>query len=148
MAVTVPDVMREVRNCFPCASRSGEGVIAGGVLSPDDLLLLEGDWILIRGARGSAGIRRVGANGVIEGARDEAFRGEVTLLRPPDAFLALCAEIADWDARNSRDPVVAERFGDFSRRRATDSCGLPADWPAVFRARLVPYRRMFGQETF
>ena len=100
MAVTVADVMREVRNCFPSAVRSGEWTIAGGVLSPDDLLLLEGDWVQIRGSRRSDGVHRVGAGSVIEGAVDERFRGEVTLLKPPDGFLALCAEIADWAARN------------------------------------------------
>ena len=148
MAVTVGDVMREVRNCFPFAARSGAWEIYGGVLSPDDLLLLEGEWVLIRGSRHSDGIRRVGEHGVIEGVRDERFEGEVTLLRPPDAFLSLCAEIADWDARNGRDPVTAERFGSYSRRRAVTRGGLPCDWTDVFRARLIPYRKMFGKETF
>ncbi|MBR4710730.1 MAG: hypothetical protein IKP10_01770 [Clostridia bacterium] len=148
MAVTVADVMREVRNCFPRHSRSGSWTIAGGVLSPDTLMLMEGDWVLVSGSRRSDGIRRVGPGRVIEGAADEAFSGEVTLLRPPAEFLELCAGIAEWDERNSRDAVIAERYGDFSRRRAAGRDGLPADWPTVFRARLMPYRRMFGRETF
>lgn len=148
MAVTVADVMREVRNCFPSHAVSGRWTVAGGVLSPDDLLLMEGDWVLIRGGRRNRGVHRVLAGGALEGVRDEVFDGEIVLLRPPAEFLTLCAEIADWAERNSRDPVIAERFGDFSRRRAADRSGLPADWQQVFRSRLIPYRRMFGEETY
>ena len=148
MAVTVADVMREVRNCFPADTVSGEWTIAGGVLSPDDLLLLEGDWILIRGTGRAGGIRRVGEHGVIEGVRDGHFRGEITLLRPPEEFLALCSEIDEWARRNGMDPVTAERFGDFSQVRAKDRAGAPVDWPQAFRARLMPYRRLIGMETY
>ena len=66
-------------------------------------------------------------------------------MRPPAEFLDLCAEIADWAARNSPEAVTSERFGDYSCTRATDRWGLPVDWRDVFRARLIPYRRMFPE---
>lgn len=144
MAVTVADVMREVRNSFPASCMEDEWRIADGSLTPSDLLL-PGDWIAIRGSMLNDGIWQLQDGACLPGARDETFRGEVWLLQPPAAFLALCGEIVDWAGRNSLDTAKSERFGDYSCTRATDRNGLPVDWRDVFRARLIPYRRMFGE---
>ena len=146
MAVSVPDVMREVRNTFPVHCMEGTWTVTGGCLTPCDLLL-EGDWIAVTAGARADGIRRVGPGGQLDdgGLPDETFTGEIWLLDPPEGFLALCGEIADWAARNSLDAVESRRFGDFSQRRALGRNGLPPDWPAMFRWRLMPYRRMFGE---
>ena len=148
MTVTVPDVMREVRNGFHRSVMSGDWRLRDGRLSPGGMLL-EGDWIDIRCGGRSDGIHRVGEDGLLDGGglADEDMAGDVWILRPPPEFLALCAEIADWAARNSLDAVESERFGAFSQKRALGRGGLPHDWPAVFGLRLMPYRRMFGEVT-
>ncbi len=146
MAVTVPDVMREVGNTFPSHALEGEWRLRDGCLTPCELLL-EGDWIAIACGARADGIHRVGPGGQLDdgGLRDETFTGEIWLLSPPPGFLALCGEIADWAERNSLDPVAGERFGAFSQQRVLGRNGLPPDWPAMFRLRLTPYRRMFGE---
>ena len=143
--MTAADVMREVRNTFPACSYEGVWTLDGGRVRPEpEPALLPGDWIALSGSLLNDGIWQLDAEGRLPGARDETFRGEVWLLRPPAEFLELCAEIADWAARNAPEPVTAERFGDYSQTRATDRWGLPVDWRDVFRARLLPWRRMFG----
>ena len=144
MAVTVADVMREVRNTFPGSCMTDAWRITDGSLTPS-ALLLPGDWIAIRGSMLNDGIWQLQDGVTLPGARDEAFRGEVWLLQPPAEFLSLCAEIAGWAARNRPDAVKSERFGDYGCTRALDRNGLPVDWRDVFRARLIPYRRMFGE---
>ena len=146
MAVTVPDVMREVRNSFPAQCMRGEWTVHGGCLTPCELLL-EGDWVAVDAGARCDGIHRVGPGGLLDegGLPDETFAGDVWLLDPPEGFLALCGEIADWAERNALRGVTGERFGDFSQTLATGRDGLPPDWPAMFRLRLTPYRRMFGE---
>ncbi len=146
MAVTVPDVMREVNNTFPAVCLEEEWRIRDGCLTPASLLL-EGDWLAIRCGARADGIHSVGAGGLLDdgGLADEDFSGEVWLLSPPATFLALCGEIADWAARNSPDTVESERFGEYSQKRMVGRRGCPVDWPDMFRLRLMPYRRMFGE---
>ena len=146
MSVTVPDVMHEVRNSFPAHAMTGAWNLRDGCLTPCDLLL-EGDWIAICCGARADGIHQVGPGGQLDdgGLPDEALSGEIWLLNPPASFLALCGEIADWADRNSLDAVESERFGAFTQRRALSANGLPPDWPAMFRLRLTPYRRMIGE---
>ncbi len=142
--MTAADVMREVRNTFPACCTRGTWTLREGRLTPD-ALLLPGDWIAVCGSMLNDGIRQLDEDGCLPGTRDETFYGEIWLLRPPAAFLDLCAEIVDWAARNAPAAERAERFGDYAVTRATDRYGLPVDWRDVFRARLVPWRKMFGE---
>ena len=136
--------MREVRNCFPASSMRGTWTIAGGHLTPGDLLL-PGDWIALEGSLYNDGAHQLDEHGDLPGARDETFTGVIWLLRPPGAFLELCAEIAAWEARWDTGALAQERLEGYGWRGATDANGLPVDWRDVFRARLIPYRRMFPE---
>ena len=142
--MTIMDVMREVRRTFRRECIEGDWRIADNRLTPGDLLL-EGDWIAIRGSARADGVYQVTADGLVPPARDECFTGRVWLLDPPPGFVELCAEICAWDAAHPAVPARSERFGDYAWS-AQDGCGLSADWRTVFRARLIPYRRMFGEE--
>ena len=44
--------------------------------------------------------------------------------------------------------TAEEGFGDYRWKALTDAYGLPVDWREVFRGRLLPWRRMFGEVGF
>ena len=142
------DVMREVRNCFVTGQCTGTWSLEAGRLTPGDLLM-PGDWIALRGSALNDGIYELDREGCLMGeTRDEVFTGEVWFLQPPAEFLALCEEIAAWADEHPPEDLEEERFGDYSWRRMRDACGLPVDWRVVFRGRLLPYRRMYGEVGF
>ena len=143
--MTVQDVMRQVRDCFPVACRSGRFALSGGRLSPPDGLS-PGDWIALRGSAHSDGVYQLGEDGLLPLADEAPFQGEVWLLRPPPDFLQLCGDICRYAEAQGDDGLKSERFGAYSFERAVDASGLPADWRSVFRARLQPWQRMFWRE--
>ena len=139
------EVMREVRNCFVTGKCAGVWRIEGGRITPGDLLV-PGDWIALSGSALNDGIHRLDENGVLEGeSRDEVFSGELWFLHPPAEFLALCEEIAAWTAAHPPVDTAEESFGGYRWKALTDAYGLPVDWREVFRGRLLPWRRMFGE---
>lgn len=142
--LTAADIMRETRACFPAETCAGEIAIRDGRISPD--LFLPGEWVALRGSRGSDGIHQLNASGALEGVPDETFAGRVTVLRPPESFLRLCAEIIAWDAEHPADGLRRERFAGYEREAAVDAAGLPVDWRHVFAPRLALYRRMYPPE--
>ena len=141
--ITITDIMREVRNCFPEWRLEGRFTISGGKLTAP--LLLPGDWVLLEGAQRNAGVRQLDSRGVLPGAKDETFDGTVWLLRPPEDFLRLCAEITAWDAEPALTGIRREHFGPYSVEYA-DTNGVPLDWRKAFAARLIPWRRMYWKE--
>ena len=145
MAVTVADVMRRVRNCFPSVRMDGTFTICNHHLDADGLLL-PGDWLAIVGSARADGVWQLDENGCLNGPADEIFTGSVWLLRPPEAFLRLCADIIAYDSGQRRDGLRRERFGAYSLERAVDGNGLPIGWETVFRHRLLPWQRMYWKE--
>jgi hypothetical protein len=148
MSVTVCDIMRHVRNAFTVGCLPGDYALAGGHLAPGGLLL-EGDWIAIRGSLRCDGVYQVGEGGCLQPSppASETFTGAVYLLRPPADFLALCGEIIAWDAERASAGLKSERFGSYSYEAATDENGVPMSWQRVFQARLVPFRKMYCEEA-
>lgn len=142
MAVTMAQVMAEVRNYFPRLHMKEQWTISGGVLSPHDMLLA-GDLIAIGGSLRNNGVYEVQEGGRLEGVRDETFEGSVWVLCPPIAFVALCEEISAWEATRPAYGVKKESFGCYSRENAVSPDGVPMSWQEVFKADLLPYRRMF-----
>ena len=141
MTVTVPDVMREIRNCFPVSVLDGTWTIDGGRLTP--VSALEGyAWVALEGAVQS-GVHAI-ENGVLVSAWDESWQGRVWLLSPPADFLALCRQITDWAAHQPDPSVHSESFGAYSRTALTAGC-KPLMWQDVFASALRPYRQMFSE---
>ncbi|MBR6954610.1 MAG: hypothetical protein IKH77_06205 [Clostridia bacterium] len=142
------EVMREVRNCFVTGKCEGVWRLEDGRLSPGELLM-PGEWIALSGSCLNDGIWQLDGEGRLVGeTRDERFTGEVWFLHPPAEFLALCEEIAAWVAAHPPEDTAEEAFGDYRWKALTDACGLPVDWREVFRGRLLPWRRMFGEVGF
>lgn len=141
MTITIPDIMREIRNCFPVAAMDGHWQIDGGKLLPP--AGLEGySWVALEGAVQS-GVHPL-ENGAIPGAWDESWHGRVWLLSPPADFLALCREIIDWTEKQPVPSAHSESFGAYSRTALTAS-GKPLFWQDVFASALRPYRQMFSE---
>lgn len=136
MIVTVPDVMRRVRNYFLDRSIHREWLLEGGVLYPRDMVA-PGTWIAI--ADGPVhGVYQLDENGAIPNLPDRQWTGTIHLLAPTPAFLRLCGEIADW--ADKHDPTLtSERLGQYSHSHA------PAAWESVFTAALAPYMRMYPE---
>ncbi|MGN0747307.1 MAG: hypothetical protein ACI4ML_11570 [Aristaeellaceae bacterium] len=143
MIVTIPAIMREIRNCFPVAVLDGPWQISGGVLSPSDGLPDTG-WIALEGSGGLDGVHPLEAGHTIPGAPDGCWTGRLWLLAPPEDFLSLCRQIADWAQKQPDPSVHSESFGAYSRTSLTVS-GRPLGWQDVFAAALRPYRQMFSE---
>lgn len=143
MTVTIPQIMRDIRNGFPAWMREGTWQIQSGTLTPSDALPDEG-WVVLEGTACQDGIHQVSKGGVVEGAADERWTGRVWLLAPPEDFLALCRQIADWAAQAPEAGVLRESFGAYSRTAVTTG-GRPVTWQEAFAQALRPYRRMFSE---
>ncbi|MBR4082530.1 MAG: hypothetical protein IKK21_12165 [Clostridia bacterium] len=135
--IQVGDVMRACRNYFPTDSMHGAWTVTDGMLSPG-CGAAAGEWIALRGSRRNDGVYQLNEDGSIPGASDESFSGMIYRLSPPRAFLALCEEIAAYDAARPASAVTAERFGQYS-------VSLSGGWESAFAARLAPWRRMFAE---
>lgn len=143
MTVTIPQIMRDIRNGFPAWMREGTWQIQSGTLTPSDALPDEG-WVVLEGTACQDGIHQVSKGGVVEGAADERWTGRVWLLAPPEDFLALCRQIIDWAAQAPEAGVLRESFGAYSRTAVTTG-GRPVTWQEAFAQALRPYRRMFSE---
>ena len=137
MNVTVPDVMRHVRNYFVSGRLDGRWELHAGALAPEGLLG-PGDWIAILDGP-LAGVYQLDEFGMLPAVPDVVWEGRICLLTPPAGFLRLCCEIAAW-AREHPDPAMTgERFGEYSRTLAH------TDWTQVFAASLAPFTRMYTE---
>ena len=141
MTVTIPDVMRRVRNYFVSSRIDGAWQVKGGKLLPEGLLG-PGDWIAILDGPLS-GVHQLDEYGSIPCtsglAADAAWEGRICLLTPPAGFLRLCCEIAAWAKQHGDPSQTAESFGEYSRRREA------GDWAQVFASSLAPYTRMYTE---
>lgn len=137
MKVTIPDVMRHVRNYFVYARLDDSWQTIDGRLRPEGLLG-PGDWIAILDGP-LQGVHQLDEYGAIPGAKDTQWEGRICLLTPPDSFLRLCCEIDAW-ARAHGDPSMrSERFGEYSRTM------MHTDWTQAFAHALAPFTRMYTE---
>ena len=139
MAVSIAAVMRHVRNYFERGYCRGSFAIDDGRLSPSP----DAAWIAIQGSRYHDGVyplvdgRLASLN---ERTPPERFDGTVWLLSPPADFLALCAQISDYDDSRPAQAPQSERFGEYSYSHASF---MP--WPQAFARALMPFRRMMTE---
>ena len=98
-----------------------------------------GQYVRIVGSRFHDGVFRYpscacGDDGCAQ--TDEEFDGAVWLMAPPPDFLALCRDIADWEAQSGRaletlmeaSPYRSESFGGYEYTRADGTGDLPFGW--------------------
>lgn len=138
MTVTIPDVMRHVRNHFVTDILTGSWTLISGHIAPASPSLTPGAWIAIPDGP-LRGVYQLNEYGALSDAPDAAWTGRILLLEPPQDFLRLCREIAQW-AREHADPTLtSERFGEYSRQTTA------SDWTQVFAAALAPYTRMYPE---
>lgn len=137
MAVSIAAVMRFVNNYFERAYIDGTFTISGGVLSPAP----SAPYVAIEGSAWHGGVYRIDQ---LREQPEETFAGRVWALQPPDDFVRLCEEIAQYDADNPTGALQSESFGEYSYTRASGQNGV-IGWQTAFAARLWPYRRMFTE---
>lgn len=134
MAVTIGSVMRHCRNYFERGCYDGECVIANGALVTP--ALADGRYIAISGSVYNDGVYKLGADTL----KNETFTGRVWLLSPPASFIALCDEIAEYDAKNPAGAYLSETFGEYSYQRSANTQGVTSSWQSAFAARLADYQ--------
>lgn len=137
MTVTIPDVMRHVRNYFVYASMDERWQTLDGTLLPEGLLS-PGDWIAITDGP-LCGVHQLDEYGGIPGAGNVSWEGRICLLTPPAGFLRLCCEIAAWVKAHPDPSAATERFGEYSRTLAH------TDWTQAFAPALARYTRMYPE---
>ena len=134
MAVTIGSVMRHCRNYFERGYYDGECVVANGALVTP--ALADGRYIAISGSVYNDGVYKLGTDVLTE----ETFTGRVWLLSPPASFIALCDEIAEYDAKNPAGAYLSETFGEYSYQRSANTQGVTSSWQSAFAARLADYQ--------
>ena len=137
MTVTIPDVMRHVRNYFESARSDGSWRVVDGALLPEGLFG-PGEWIAILDGPLS-GVHQLDEYGSLPGTKDSAWEGCICLLTPPAGFLRLCSEIAAWAKAHPDPAMTGERFGEYSRTQTH------TDWTQAFAPSLAPYKRMYTE---
>lgn len=146
--LTLSAVMGECKNFFVRMTRTGDFAISGGVLTGAEGLLMPGQYYRIVGSIFNEGVFRYGGYGVADDAlTDETFSGRVDALAPPRDFIALAAEIADWQDKYgaaAASPFISESFGGYAYTKASGVTqdGGAGGWQAAFRAKLARYRKL------
>lgn len=139
MSVTVAAIMRQINNHFVSGYLDASFAVEGGYLTPAPAA----PFVYITGSMLHDGVWECkGGQLVGDDAADESFTGRVWLLKPPREFLALCEEIAQYDAKRPAGAVQSESFGEYSYSLGAAAAG---GWSSVFAARLTPYRKMFAE---
>lgn len=144
-----------VHNYFEYAVYDGTFEISGGTIDLDSLVA-DGQRFRIIGSALNDGIYTYHTDGAIfddDGETGvtlaaETFTGRVVAMAVPTAFLAIVADIADWQEKNKavlESPYQSESFGGYSYTKASGSgsnAGGSLGWQDMFRARLNAYRKI------
>lgn len=127
----------ECRNYFVSNIRFGIFKIKDGAIEPLDFLQ-EGQYFRIVGSVLNDGVYQYPSSDLV----DETFDGAVWAMSVPPSFIALSAEIKDWQDKDGKPSAyTSESFGGYSYTKATDSKGQVATWKEVFASQLNQYRR-------
>lgn len=141
MTDTIAAVMQEVHNFFERGSISGSISISGGVVSPD----INAPYVYIKGSSYHDGFWEIAGTSLVgDSSPDETFTGCVWLLYPPRDFLALCQQVAEFEAKTPAGAVKSESLEGYSVTFANGKNGL-LTWQEAYAFRLRPYRRMFSE---
>lgn len=135
------ELCAELRNYFevPNGRHFGTFEISGGSIAPLDFLK-DGQWFRIIGSVYNDGVHKYPA----EYLTDEVFDGAVWAMAVPPGFIALAAEIEEYNRSDAgkASPYTSESFGGYSYTKATNSDGSPVSWQKVFAKRLNAWRKI------
>lgn len=144
------EICAEIKNYFTYQSDKhfGNFAIVDGQITPS--FDIPTDYIRIVGSHLNDGVHKL-SDADLE---DEGeFHGAIWVMSPPKAFLALVAEIADWQAKygvvgnEAMSPFNSESFGGYSYSKSSGnatggSSSGGASWQAAYATRLNAYRRI------
>ena len=128
----------ECKNYFVKDIIFGTFKIEGGAIEPLDFLQ-EGQYFRIVGSVLNDGVYQYPSSELV----DETFNGAVWAMSVPPSFIALSAEIKNWQDKDGKPSAyTSESFGGYSYTKATNAKGQVATWKDVFASQLDAYRRM------
>jgi hypothetical protein len=135
------EICAELRNWFevPNGRHFGTFEISGGSIAPLDFLQ-EGQYFRIIGSVFNDGVHRYPSDNLT----DEVFSGAVWAMAVPPGFIALSAEIEEYNKSDAvkASPYVSESFGGYAYTKATDGNGAPIGWKTTFSSRLSKWRKL------
>lgn len=127
----------ECRNYFIKDIHFGTFKIESGAIEPLDFLQ-EGQYFRIVGSVLNDGVYQYPSSDLV----DETFDGAVWAMSVPPSFIALSAEIKDWQDKDGKPSAyTSESFSNYSYTKATNAKGQVATWKDVFAPQLNQYRR-------
>ena len=154
MQLLLEEVCQNLRNWFVSYDKgdvfSGSFEVKDGVITGQGQTktptINAGDYFRIIGSRQNDGVYIAGT----DTPKDEYFNGQVWILRPPAAFLALLNDIAQWQERNgaadsaNMSPFTSESFGgySYSKGAAGQTGGTAITWQRQFSSRLNAWRKI------
>ena len=144
------EICAEIKNyfCYNKDKHTGKFKIEDGKLIPR--LDFVTDYFAVFGSRKNNGVHKVLDDDLVD---EEEFTGSVWIMSPPEAFLALAEEIADWQKVNGAadsaalSPFYSESFGGYSYTKSAGSTSkagnsAAASWQDAYASRLNLYRRV------
>lgn len=145
MTHTIAAVMAETRNYFTrreVPPISGSITISGGMVVSHEI---NAPYIYIKGSTFRDGLWEMAGKSLVgDNHPNETFDGCIWLLYPPRDFLALCEQVAEFEAKTPVGALQSESLEGYSYTRASGQNGL-LTWQEAYSSRLRPYRRMFTE---
>ena len=148
----IGEICAEIKNYFTLDGdiHIDDWVIQNGVISP--VLDFPTDYIRIVGSRLNDGVYKV-SDLVKNPLKDETFHGGIWIMSVPADFIALVAEIEEWQRVNgatssaNMSPFTSESFGGYSYSKASggtiESGGASVPtWQSQYANRLKIYRKV------
>lgn len=142
-------VCAEIKNYFTWEKDKhfGDWQIVDGLITPS--FDIPTDYIRIVGSHLNDGVHKLSDTDLVD---EEKFHGAIWVMSPPADFLALVAEIQEWqDANGGADsaamsPFQSESFGGYSYSKGggsgeSGSSSVPT-WQSTYASRLNIYRRI------
>ena len=129
----------ECRNYFVKDIHFGTFKIESGAIEPLDFLQ-EGQYFRIVDSVFNDGIYQYPAVNLI----DETFHGAIWAMSVPPSFIALSAEIKEYNESDAgkASPYISENFGGYGYTKAVGSNGKVLTWKSVFADDLNRYRKL------
>jgi hypothetical protein len=143
----IGEICAEIKNFFTYENDRyvGDWKISNGAILPT--LNFPTKYFRITGSRLNDGVHEITQSGA--GLVDENFHGAIWIMSPPEDFLALCAEIKEWQTKNgavdssAMSPFASESFGGYSYSKGYGADGSAnGTWKNVYASRLNRYRRI------
>ena len=143
------EICAEIKNYFTYENDKhiGDFEIVDGLIVPS--FDMPTDYIRIVGSHLNDGVHRLSDADLVD---EDKFHGAIWVMSPPQAFLDLAAEIADWQEKyggidsQAMSPFNSESFGgySYSKMAGTGAAGKGAagTWQSAYGTRLNAYRRI------